>query len=216
MRIWAGMATLSERADICALAAASIIPQVDRLIVAHGDDRGDQAKFLACAEAPDDVVFIGVDDDLIYPADYVENLVAGLERHPGSIVSFHGWKMDESGECYVENFRCLENVWDDVEVHVAGTGVCAFEIATVRPLMSDFESVIADLWLSLRAQEQGIARFVLSHPSFWLGYVQKPMARTLYTHTRYKTGTSLDGSAGFERAVLRLRDLIYDGEPVAA
>lgn len=220
-QVWAGMATITGREETRSMAVNSILPQVDRLVVANGDTRGDQAKFLGCTEAPGDAIWLAVDDDLIYPSDYVESIVAGLERHPGSIVSFHGWKMDETGECYVENFRCLEAVADDVAVHVAGTGVCAFHLDTIRPTMTDFESVNADVWLALRAQERGIPRVVLAHRSYWLGYSQLPgrdgaidgkettLADSVYTHTRYKTGTALDGSAGFERATSRLRTLIF-------
>jgi hypothetical protein len=216
------MATITGREALRGIAVNSILPQVDRLIVADGDDRGDQAKFIGCEHAPDDVIWIGVDDDLIYPPDYVETLVAGLDRYPGSIVSFHGWKMNEAGECYAENYRCLERVADDAPVHVAGTGVCAFRLDTIRPVMADFESVNADVWLAVRAQERGIPRVVLAHPSYWIGYAQlpgkrgvteedpdQPLAQSLYTHTRYQTGTQLDGSDGFERATALLQRMLY-------
>lgn len=210
------MATLSDRPEARMMAANSIIGQVDRLVIAAGDERGDQAKFLACEEAPDDIVFLGVDDDLIYPSDYVEAILAGLDRYPDAIVSFHGWKMarTKSGslEMYAENYRCLENVWDDTEVHVAGTGVCAFRLSTMRPRLSDFESINADVWMALRAQQRGIPRVVLAHPSYWLGYVQMPGVNSIYAHTRHKTRTRLDGSEGFDRATSQLAELVFDGE----
>lgn len=220
-QVWAGMATITGREEMRAMAVNSLVSQVDRLIVANGDERGDQAKFIGCEHAPGDVIWIGADDDLIYPPDYIETIIAGLERYPGRIVSFHGWKIDAEGECYVENYRCLENVWDDVEVHVAGTGVCAFHLDTIRPVMADFESVNADVWLAVRAQERRIPRVVLAHPSYWLGYSQMPgkvgfvdgkeapLAESLYTHTRYRTGTAFDGSDGFDRATARLRTLLF-------
>lgn len=217
--VWAGMATLSDRHDMRGMAINSILPQVDRLIVADGDHRGDQAKFLGCEYAPAGTVFVAVDDDLIYPPDYIDALLAGLERHPGSIVSFHGWKMDEAGELYVENYRCLENVWEDVEVHVAGTGVCAFSLDTLRPTMDWFGSVNADVWLALKAQTLGIPRVVLAHRSYWLGYSQKPASAkneagepvplSVYAHTRFQMGSALDGNAGMARALGRLRRLLY-------
>lgn len=220
-QVWAGMATITGREQTRAMAIDSILPQVDRLVVANGDELSDRAKFLGCEDAPGDVIWVGVDDDLVYPPGYVDAIVDGLGRYPGSIVSFHGWKMDAAGECYVENYRCLENVWDDVEVHVAGTGVCAFHLDTIRPVMADFESVNADVWLAVRAEERRIPRVVLAHRSYWLGYsqlpgkvgvvdgVEAPLAESVYTHTRYKTGTSLDGSAGFALATAQLRELLY-------
>ncbi len=209
MTVWAGMATLSERSGCRAMAIDSIQGQVDRLIVANGDGRGDKMKFLACEDAPGDTVFLGLDDDLIYPPDYVETILSGLARHPGCIVSFHGWTIDENRECYAENYRCLENVWEDVEVHVAGTGVCAFHLDTIRPLMHDFESINADVWLAVRAQERGIRRVVLEHPSYWLGYTQMPGINSVYAQTRHKTGSPLDGSEGFASAVGQLASMLY-------
>jgi hypothetical protein len=214
------MATISDRADMRAMAINSLLPQVDRLTIADGDERGDQAKFLSCKDAPPGTIFCGVDDDLIYPADYIETLLAGLERHPGCIVSFHGWKMDAAGELYAENYRCLENVSEDVEVHVAGTGVCAFSLDAIRPTMDWFGSVNADVWLALRAQERGIRRVVLAHRSYWLGYSQRPaterndrgepVPRSVYAHTRFAMGSRLDGRAGMVRACNELRRLLYD------
>jgi hypothetical protein len=217
--IWAGMATMSSRDDMRQMAVNSLLPQVDRLIVANGDTRGDQAKFLACEHAPAGSVFLGVDDDLIYPPDYVATILAGLDRHPGCIVSFHGWNMDDAGELYVDNYRCLENVAADIPVHVAGTGVCAFNLDTVRPLMSDFESVNADVWLALKAERAGIPRVVLAHPSYWLGYSQQPatgrnaqgepVPLSVYAHTRFKMDSPLDGNEGMRRALGQLHDLLY-------
>ena len=216
MNVWAGMATMSERSGCRAMAIDSIQSQVDRLIVANGDGRGDKMKFLACHDAPGDTVFLGVDDDLIYPPDYVTTILAGLERHPGCIVSFHGWTIGRHAETYVENYRCLENVYDDVEVHVAGTGVSAFHLDTIRPVMDDFESINADVWLAVRAQERGIRRVVLEHQSYWLGYTQMPGINSVYAQTRHKTGSPLDGSEGFDDAVSRLTSMIYLRGRVAA
>jgi hypothetical protein len=113
-------------------------------------------------------------------------------------------------------------------VHVAGTGVCGFRLATIRPLMTDFESVNSDVWLAVRAQELGIPRVVLAHRSYWLGYSQLPgkaavvdgaettLAESVYTHSRYKTGTALDGSDGFEQATSRLHRLLFRAAGVPA
>lgn len=216
-QVWAGMATLSDRNESRAMAVTSLLPQVDRLIVTNGDTLGDQAKFLGAAEAPD--VFIGVDDDLIYPADYVQTIVAGLNRHPGCVVSFHGWNMGPNGERYVDNYRCLENVWEDVPVHVAGTGVCAIDMATLRPSMDWFRSVNADVWLALAAEQRAVPRVVLAHRSYWLGYTQmpavdvnregEPVPRSVYAHTRFRMGSGLDGNDGMARALNLLQRMVF-------
>ncbi len=219
--IVAGMATITGREELRAIAVNSLVGQVDALLVANGDEGGDQMKFAGCRYAPADTIWLGVDDDLIYPPDYVQTILDGLDRHPGAIVSFHGWRFSSEGEPYEENYRCLERVVDEPEVHVVGTGVCAFHLDTIRPAMADFETINADVWLSLRAQQRGVLRFVLPHPSYWLGYAQLPgvygdidgerttLSESVYTHTRYQTGTKLDGSAGFAKATGQLKELLY-------
>ena len=205
------MATLSERAGSRAMSIDSLLPQVDRLIVTLGDTLGDQAKFAACPQASG--VFLGVDDDLVYPPDYVATILAGLARHPGCIVSFHGWTMDSDGE-RVDNYRCLEKVESDVQVHVAGTGVCAFHVDTICPMSADFESKNADVWLALKAARMGVPRVVLAHPERWFGYYEPMGSRTMWTESAYKTGSSLDASEGRDRCIAMLTEIVAKTEPL--
>lgn len=209
--IWAGLATLSERAGSRNMTIDSLLPQVDTLTVSLGDRRGDQAKFAACAYAPG--VFLGVDDDLVYPSNYVRTILDGLDRHPGCIVSFHGWTMDSHGQ-RIDNYRCLEKLDEDVQVHVAGTGVCAFHVDTIRPLMADFGSLNADAWLALKAARMGVPRFVLAHPDRWFGYYEPMGSRTLWTESAYKTGSELDCSEGRDSALAALAEIVRDREPL--
>jgi len=210
--VWAGLATLSERAGSRAMSIDSLLPQVDRLIVTLGDTLGDQAKFAACPVAPG--VFLGVDDDLVYPPDYVATILAGLERHPGCIVSFHGWTMDAEGE-RVDNYRCLAKVEDDVQVHVAGTGVCAFHVDTIRPTPADFETNSADIWLALKAARMSVPRVVLAHPARWFGYYEPLGSRTIWTESAHQTGSSLDASASRDKAIATLAAIVCETEPLA-
>ena len=178
--VWAGMATLPERAGSRAMAIDSLIGQVDRLIVTPGK-KGDQQKFAACAEAPD--VFLGVDDDLIYPPDYVETTLKWVREYPDSIVSYHGWVAGDGGE-HVENYRCMEAVEDVQGVNVVGTGVCAFRVAAIRPLPADFPHPNqADLWLAVKAIRANVPRIVVPHPERWFGYTEWP--HTIWHDTAY-------------------------------
>ncbi|HET6917174.1 MAG TPA: hypothetical protein VFH56_13865 [Acidimicrobiales bacterium] len=153
------------------MAVDSLIGQVDRLILSPGG-AGDQMKFAAAAEAPD--VFLGVDDDLIYPPDYVETTLRWLADYPDAIVSYHGWVAGNGGE-HAENFRCMEAVNSLVGVDVVGTGVCAFRVEAFRPRPEFFKHPNqADLWLAIAAQERGVPRYVLPHRERWFGYTEWP------------------------------------------
>lgn len=178
--VWAGMATLPERAGSRAMAIDSLIGQVDRLILSPGD-KGDQQKFAGCGEAPD--VFLGVDDDLIYPPNYVEDVLRWLNDYPDSIVSYHGWVAGDGGE-HAENYRCMEAVNSVLPVDVVGTGVCAFRVEAIRPTLADFPKPNqADLWLAVKAIRDNVPRLVLPHPERWFGYTEWP--HTIWHDTAY-------------------------------
>jgi len=198
--VWAGMATLAERAGSRAMAIDSLLPQVDRLIVTSGDDAGDAVKFAAAGDAPD--VFLGVDDDLIYPDGYVERLLAGLDAYPGAIVSFHGYTLDRDGHI-AGHYPCTGPVEEDAEVHVVGSGVCAFHADTIRPALPDFRSRnAADIWLALLAEHQHVPRIVLAHDRHWFGYVEWP--KTVWAESAAETGSALDGSQGRREGIQEL------------
>lgn len=201
------MATMVERVEGRARAVASLEPQVDELIVTIGDGVGDQVKFFACAAAPEGAVFLSADDDLVYPPDYVERLLDGLERYPGSIVGFHGWRVSPDGHpC--DAFPCLSRCDGDHEVDVIGTGVCAFHVDTLRVTPDDFPSPnIADLHLALKAQRAGIRRVVLEHEAGWLTYVKPP--RTIWEETSTSSGSFLDASAAKRAAIGELARLAH-------
>jgi len=204
--VWAGMATLLERAGSRTMAVESLLPQVDRLVVARGDERGVEAKYDACQVMPDDAIFLGVDDDLVYPPDYVESTLRWLNEFPGCIVSYHGFTINEDGD-RAANYRCLDALAEPVDVHVVGSGVCAFRISTIRPLPEHFPVRNgADPWLALLAQQRGVRRVVVPHPDRWFGYTE--WRRTMWTETSQQTGSGLDGSAAMREACARLVELI--------
>lgn len=204
------MATLNDRAGSRSTAVNSLIGQVDRLTLTNGEKIGDAAKFASCANAPD--VFLGVDDDLIYPPDYVKVTLGWLREFPGCVVSYHGWVAGKDGD-HAENYRCMEELAEPVDVDVVGTGVCAFSVSTIRPMMADFPlRNQADLWFALKAEREGIRRVVVPHPERWFGYTEWP--RTIWTDTAFKTGSPLDGSEAKRAALRELLPLVELRHPL--
>jgi hypothetical protein len=202
------MATLKERAGSRHMAADSLIGQVDHLVITPGDGCGDQAKFAACQYVPDDAVFLGVDDDLIYPPDYVEVTLRWLDEYPDAILSYHGWVADQDGK-HAENYRCMEFLGGEAHVDVVGTGVCAFRLSTIRPHRDDFKLPNqADLWLALRAEREGIRRIVLPHPERWLGFTEWP--HTIWHDTAYDMGGPLDAGESKRCALYELLPLLNE------
>jgi hypothetical protein len=195
--VWAGMATLRER--------ASLRPQVDRITVTPGDDKGGELKFASCEQAPG--YFFSVDDDLVYPPDYIENTLDALERYPGAVVGYHGANFREDGT-RIKTFRCLGEVVGDHHVHSIGTGVCAFHVDTIRPTLEDFPTPNAvDYWFAVKAALAGVPLIVLPHPADYFSYVKPP--RTIWQETADQTGSPLDASVSKATALAQLIGLLF-------
>lgn len=200
------MATLPDRVKGRRLAAASLWPQVDWLTVVDGTALGDAAKFDPLDYAPTDAVFLTADDDLVYPPDYVERILAGLDRHPGAIVSFHGWRIGPNRRI-VEHHPCLKPCDRDYPVDVAGTGVMAFRVGDLHAPLSFPTKNNADLHVALHARRHGIPLIALEHPADFLGYTPPPS--TIWDETYKRTGGPLDASAAKEELIDELIALVY-------
>jgi len=77
-------------------------------------------------------------------------------------------------------------------VHVAGTGTAAFHTACVRPSMAVFAHPnMADTWLAVHAQQQGLPVVAVPRPAKWLR--QLPMQRSsIYEQGARRAGDGLD------------------------
>ena len=107
------MATMPSRLDNLPRAVGSIVDQVDRFYVfldghtsmpdclrhekiitirasEHQRRLGSSGKFLGLTREADPCVYLSVDDDILYPRDYVDRLVAALVSFNGRVVvGFH-------------------------------------------------------------------------------------------------------------------------------
>jgi len=133
---------------------------------------GDAAKFYGVEEF--DGYFFSCDDDLIYPPDYVQRMIAAINQHH-CLVTMHGkiFKQRPIGSYHhgAEKFRCLGSVDIDTYVDVAGSGCAAFHTDDLKLKLSDFQKPnMADIWLSKIAHEQGVKILCLAHPVGYFGY----------------------------------------------
>lgn len=205
--IRAGIASVPNRQDSLGRTVASLRGQVDRLgvylngydavpdfldgcdVVRSQDegDRGDAGKFFWIEDGAD--VYLGCDDDLLYPPDYVATIAAGLEDcQRRAVVGFHGsvfrLPMRSVIEDRVTVYRCLKEVPEPHLVHLLGSGACA--IARDMPPLrrADFALPnMADLWLSWAAHAWQIPLVVLPHAEGWLQPARKDNDDTIWHWT---------------------------------
>lgn len=220
--VTACLASVAWRSHLLSQVVDSLLPQVNRLNVylngyddvpsflddpritvarsqEHGD-RGDAGKMFWCDDLSGYV--LTCDDDILYPADYVATMIAGIERYQRrAIVSFHGSTFIEPFTSFVrsrKSFRFGAHVAVDVPVHCLGTGVLGYHASTFPVRRSYFELPnMADTWLARELQRAKVPCYVLKHDAGWimdLGSAED-YARSIYNHSHKATGTDLDTGA---------------------
>lgn len=196
-----GMATVEGREDSLKDTINSIINQVDKLIVYQngykerfdflnnnkieiissldtGIDMGDAGKFYRVGDFKDSY-YLSIDDDLIYPEDYVQKIIHNLKKYNNKIiVSFHGRILDENLDTYYNGhskvFRCLGEVEEDEFIHFGGTGVMGFHTSFVDIDFNYFKHPnMADIWVGLFARDRKIPILCISHDDKWILHTTK-------------------------------------------
>jgi len=126
------------------------------------------------------------DDDLIYPPDYVERLIAGIEsRGRRAVVGAHGRILKPVLTNYYRSaakvHRCLGRVQEDAAVHILGTGALAYHTDTIRLAWSDFpQGDMADIWFGVAAKKQQVPCVVLRHQPGWMRLVREEQTDTIF------------------------------------
>lgn len=203
----AGMSTFGDRADQLPAAIDSILPQVDRLGVYLGrgydgipaccerekivvfhhrtqpviGDIGDAGKFLFAEMDGWEGYYLSVDDDLIYPEDFVDRHLAAMDRYEDrAVVSVHGAILrHQPTESYYrdgrQTFHFKRDLEEDREVHIAATlgaifhtDHLEFDAGHCKPA-----SQMSDIWISVAAKIQGVPRIVRAHRSSENGGVRQ-------------------------------------------
>lgn len=215
--VYASMATMYSRLPLAVDTIRSLAKQVDKMyvvlnaftgsedmrlwqamikdagksvsIIVSDNRLGDAERMLPVTT--DRAIWLTVDDDLIYPKDYVLNLKTALLMY-GGIVSYHG---KAYGTPQIDSFylgdkmttyyhRCLYDSADDVVVDIPGSGVMAWNGEEVDLRYHLFERKnMADIETARIAQQQGVQIVALKHPGGWIRY-NDPGEDTIWN--RYK------------------------------
>ncbi|MFB2532214.1 hypothetical protein ACEYYA_08600 [Paracoccus sp. p3-h83] len=209
------MATFPSRHELCPTAVNSILPQVDRLFLVLNQyeampdwardekitavipdrDLKDVGKFYFTPD-PDDLVFF-VDDDILYPADYVALTQARFAKlaRSTSCVGYFGNALsphEQPGRVKWKTFQFEQPLGRTVGASLLGTGtVCAWG-RNVPPLdfMTDYIG-ICDMGFALWQMQTGCLTWVLPRDGGWMRNVlpAELEADSLY-ETVHKRGSS--------------------------
>ncbi|NIU00775.1 MAG: hypothetical protein GWN01_07550, partial [Nitrosopumilaceae archaeon] len=116
------------------------------------------------------------DDDLIYPENYVEDMIQAIDRYgKQAVITLHGKFVRKQtiqsfyGRSFIK-FRCLDNQERNARVHIPGTGVMAWHSDTIQFDLEDFpEKNMADIWAGIKCQKENVPIVCLKHKK---GYIK--------------------------------------------
>ncbi len=200
--------TMPNRVEYLQKAVSSIIDQIDtfyiylndfssvpgflldndKIICIIGKDYGSASRFYISDKIKGYLFYL--DDDIIYPEDYIEKSIAKIEQYERrAIITLHGrilkqplhhWIVDQEIIC-----RCLRDWPNDREIHVAGTGVMSYHSDTIEIKLSEFKNRnLDDVEFSIFAQEKNIPIIAVNHETGYL--INQPRAgkdRTIWKET---------------------------------
>lgn len=133
----------------------------------------DNGKFYGLSQLKEPCYYFTCDDDLIYPVNYIPDMIEKIKEHQ-CIVTHHGRILTDEGVPYYKghkSFRCLNDVSKDEQIDVPGTGVTAFDTSYFNPtgLWKAPDLMMSDLVFGLEAKKQDKKIMVLKHKT---GYIR--------------------------------------------
>ena len=205
------MATMASRMQSFQKMLPSIYPQVDHLFiyldgyttppafingldkvtVRHAEDTGDlhaSSRFLFLRELGRQVVAAIVDDDIIYPPDYMGRLVGLLEQtHGDALVGVHGRIFMPPHRSYVRDavpFPFAAALDQPRHVHEVGIGTCAFvsDRLPIDPRVWD-RTNMDDIVVAIEAQKRGLPRIIAARQWDWVRPFATNQADSLWVKT---------------------------------
>jgi hypothetical protein len=195
-KIICGIATTMERKESFKESVNSIVNQVDKLIVYQNDyyemfdflksdkievisgiqtgvDMGDAGKFYNVGNYPDSY-YLSIDDDIIYPKDYVSSVIEDLKLLDNKVVvSHHGRVLKERVfnyyTDYIKSYHFKKpHIGYDI-IDIPGTGVMAFHTKYVPISFLDFiHPNMADIIVGVKMSKLKISCICLPHKENWL------------------------------------------------
>lgn len=133
------------------------------------------------------------DDDLLYPKDYIEKTIAGIEKYGRkAVVGYHGVTLKPTPikTYYFDRliFKCLKELQSDMPVHILGTGALGYHASVMKLSISDFKTpYMADIYFGVAAQKQSVPMICLAHDADWIKqtrYANSFVATSIYAKHR--------------------------------
>ena len=147
-------------------------PRIEAFCGSKYPSCGDIGKFYMIEHV--DGYYFTVDDDIIYPSDYMKRMVNRIEFYQHrAVLGVHGCVLNMN---HMHNYYRARNLTNyrnhlsmDRPVHVIGTGTAAFHTSTIKITLKQFPIPnMADIWFALQGQKQKVPFILINRGGFWL------------------------------------------------
>ena len=204
----AGMATMPTRSETVIAALESILPQIDRLylfldgfsdiprfadhpriVPLLSSKQGDlkaNGKFLGLTLHPNECFYFSIDDDIVYPNDYVSSMRKILKRYKfGAVAGVHGSAMNRTINSYLQDRVVVHrssSIDHDFIADVLGTCSTAFATQCLRfDVRKWTKTNVVDLSLARLARERNIPLVGVARRENWLTCLAEAQPDSIYT-----------------------------------
>ncbi|KAF0200616.1 MAG: hypothetical protein FD170_3365 [Bacteroidetes bacterium] len=193
-KVTAGMATIPGREKSLRDAVNSIINQVDELIITlnghqsipdclkhekikvisdPGNSRGDAAKFAILGAQG---YLFTLDDDLIYPSDYIAVMIAKIDFYSRKALIchhgrfFHNFPVKSYYHSPARIVRCTDQNHKDQVLHIPGTGVSGWHSSTLPHLAINHFYIpnMSDIWMGIYCKINQVQVIGCEHKKYWI------------------------------------------------
>jgi len=203
----AGMATMPSRLASFELALNSILPQVDRLFLfldrfdtpyisadpkvvvlssqIFGDLRAN-GKLMGLNMAGPDAYYFCVDDDIVYPPDYVQRSVQFLNQYDNKVVcGIHASRIKPGFERYLTDRAILHrshSLGKASRVDVAGTCTAAFHTGILEFDVRQWSTTnMVDLNFALECKQRNIPILAMPRNERWIKCISENQADSIFS-----------------------------------
>jgi hypothetical protein len=208
----ASIATMPSRLNTFKLVMDRILPQVDLCFVfldnfneipsflrdqrkikiylsQHEGELHTSGRYLALKDLDTPSIVLFIDDDILYPHDYISTLVKRLGAlSRDAIVGVHGRKFKPPYASYIEDvdsYHFAQELMSNTEVDELGGGTCAFLSNAMDFDVREWVYTDAcDIQLAIEAQKRGIRRICIKRPRGWLSPLTEDQPDSCWTKTK--------------------------------
>jgi hypothetical protein len=161
VKVYVSIATKGDRPEQLNKTIASIKNQCDELFLYDNSqlpDLTDMGKFYLLHQLSQPCYYLTIDDDIIYPTDYVDQITSDID-HYGTIITYHGRILKQPIKRYYQGHDLYDfrHGYDKaLFVDVGGTGVMGFRTDYFNPVevYKTPYKCMSDIVVSLEAKRQ--------------------------------------------------------------